>query len=130
MNLLALLACMAQKGVNVIQPQDFQAYLGQEITVQGTAFRSKAGVFLVSEGQDIWIVNYDWKAEEYEKKVEVKGILSQGIDPLSAFPVATKDENGSWSQGIGGIGSVELQPKISVSQTWLLEVQSVSIVEE
>ena len=130
MNLFALLACMAQKGVNVIQPQDFQAYLGQEITIQGIALRSKAGVFLVSEGQEIWIVDYDWKAEEYEKKVEVRGKLSQGRDPISAFPVATKDENGAWSQGTGGIGSSELQPKIAVSQTWFLEVQSVSIVEK
>ena len=113
----------------MLQSENFSDHIGQEVTIEGIALRSKAGAFIVSGEQDIWLQNYDWNDEEYEKKVQVTGILSQGSDPLQTFPAATQDEDGAWSQGVGGIESMELKPIISSSSSWIIQVQQVSLVE-
>lgn len=113
----------------MVQPEDFATHVGQEIIIEGIAQRSKAGAFLVAGDQEIWLKNYDWKDSEMGVAVQVKGILSRGVDPLSSFPVATQDENGAWSQGVGGFSS-DLKPNdmVSLKESWLLEVKSVSVV--
>ena len=114
----------------MISPKDFVLYTDQEILIQGFAHRSKAGAFLIVEGEDIWLNNYDWSTKEYEQLVVVKGIVKRGIDPLSSFPVATQDENGAWSQGVGGFSS-DLQPSSSLptKEGWLLDVVSVELAK-
>ena len=128
--LLFLLACFVKKGENVISPKNFVQYAGQEILIRGFAHRSKAGAFLIAEGEEIWLVNYDWSKNEYEQLVIVKGIVKRGVDPLSSFPVATQDENGAWSQGVGGF-SPDLQPSSPLPKTegWLLDVVSVELAK-
>jgi len=124
------LACFVKKGENMISPKDFVQYAGQEILIQGFAHRSKAGAFLISGGEDIWLTNYDWSTKEYEQLVVVKGIVKRGVDPLSSFPVAKQDENGAWSQGVGGFSS-DLQPSTPLpkQEIWLLDVISVELAK-
>ena len=104
--------------------------VGQEIWLEGLALRSKAGAFLTVGGEEIWLINHDWSKSEYEQTVKVQGVLQRGIDPLSSFPVATQDEHGAWSQGVGGF-SPDLQPSSPPPKTegWLLEVISVEKVQ-
>ena len=123
------MACLITKGEKMIQPEDFTAHIGQEVVIQGIAQRSKAGALLLSGNHEIWLDNYDWEDTEMDKKVQVKGILLKGLSPIASFPVATQDENGAWSQGVGGPSS-DLQPSIerSSGENWLLQVQSVSVL--
>ena len=129
--LMFFLACFVQKEVDMVSPKDFVRYAGQEILIQGFAHRSKAGAFLIAEGEDIWLTNYDWSTKEYEQLVVVKGIVKRGVDPLSSFPVAKQDEHGAWSQGVGGFPS-DLQPGSPLpkqEEGWLLDVVSVELAK-
>ncbi|MAA79708.1 MAG: hypothetical protein CL916_10650 [Deltaproteobacteria bacterium] len=113
----------------MIPLKDFFQYIDQEILIQGLAERSKAGAFLLVEGEDVWLNNYDWNKQEYKQIVVVKGIIKRGADPLSSFPVAEKDKDGGWSQGVGGFSDVQpISPQIK-TEGWIVDVVAVELVE-
>jgi len=120
-------ACHTQKEKIMITTKELIHYVGKEVQLEGFAERSKAGTFLIVDGQNIWLKNYDWSAAEYRQTVKVTGILKKGTDPLASFPVAKQDEHGAWSQGIGGY-SDDLRPSEPLNvEGWVLSVSSVTV---
>jgi hypothetical protein len=84
----------------VVNQEQLKESIGQVVQIEGITQRMKAGSAIQFEGIEIWCIGIDW--EDSGKKVRVKGVLSRGSSPMRAFPIATQDENGEWSQGIQG----------------------------
>tara|TARA_B100000683_G_C12241532_1_gene453440 strand:+ start:120 stop:506 length:387 start_codon:yes stop_codon:yes gene_type:complete len=74
--------------------------VGELVTIEGYAVRSKVGAYLVTDYGNVWLKQSDWRLEENNQKVIVSGVLTQGVDPMSRIPVAKQDESGAWSQGV------------------------------
>ena len=73
--------------------------VGMKIEISGHPKQAKAGVYIEFDGLHIWcrgIEMHDFLA----KRVRIVGLLQRGASPLQDFPVATKDHNGAWSQGV------------------------------
>ena len=113
---------------------ELEQSVGQVVQKQGLSQRMKAGSSISFNGVEIWCSNVDW--DHSSKEVRVTGRLSQGISPMRSFPVATQDESGAWSQGVGEYKPLNPEPTAVTTNAsdsnqeqpktagaWLLEVQ-------
>lgn len=92
-------------GAEVIEaktPEAVRAAVGQTVRVVGFPINSKASPRLNLEGGGVVycrIGSTHWPDEYAGKKVVVTGEVIQLAGPI--YPVATQDEDGAWSQGVG-----------------------------
>ena len=128
--------------IRVESKQQLQAAVNKTIEIDGVIRQAKAGSFLSFGALKIWIK--DRRVETVlGTKVRLVGVLSQGISPISSFPVATRDENGEWSQGVVSSESFlqlnsflpEMQNKQSkikeaVGSGWLIRIETMSVLRQ
>ena len=94
--------------------QSLEPFVGQKVSVQGQAINAKAGPLLVREHDEIGLLGTHWPTEVVGRDVTVIGIVSKGSMSGANFPVATQDEQGGWSQGVGGISDFDMDDPLGI----------------
>ena len=125
---------MSMRRVETIE--QLSASVGMKIEIGGELQRSKAGDYLEFHGLQIWCKGGDWE-DCFAKRVRIVGHLGRGASPLQDFPVATKDENGGWSQGVVGLKSFQnnlldfdvggQEKSTGANKDWCLHVERILI---
>ena len=124
--------------IRVEAKEQLQGAVNKTIEIDGVIGQAKAGSFISFGEVKIWIK--DQRVETVlGTKVRLVGVLSHGASPLSSFPVATRDENGAWSQGVLSSESFlqldsflpEMQNEkpaiqIKVGGDWLIRIETIS----
>ena len=80
---------------------DLQASIGKTVRVVGVPANTKASPGLkLADGSwvNCGIGSTHWPQEYADKNVVVTGVVSQQTAP--SYPVATRDKDGNWSQGV------------------------------
>ena len=122
-------------GGKVLQPQSYAellAAVGKTVKIVGTPVNSKASPLLqVKTIGEVYCRTggTHWPEETKNKSIEVLGEVVTFSGNI--YPVATQDENGAWSQGVGGVDYGELsisEPQIK-NDNVLIKMISYKILE-